>query len=139
MSGQQQVDLSQIRGDWYFHMKYLMNAIERTLERQKKLWEELGEDDADIASVIGEQARIWQELTAKKNDKGVIPVGDALIDEFIDKSKETKPLCDAYEEANDLAASYYHTDTTAERFTEACRQVRSLCEDLVMMREQAPS
>ena len=30
------VDLSQIRGDWKFHMDYLQNAIEQTLKRQRK-------------------------------------------------------------------------------------------------------
>jgi hypothetical protein len=38
---QPKVDFSAIRGDWRFHLNYLRNAIDRTLERQQGYWREM--------------------------------------------------------------------------------------------------
>ena len=133
-----QVDFSQIRGDWAFHMEYLTNAITRTLKRELLLWESLGQSEATIDDLDKDQVRIWEELTGKSDVSGSIPVADDLVQAFIDVSARTKSPCDAFEEANELSGSLFHTDTPAEQFTEACRQIRTLCEDLIMMREQDP-
>ena len=44
------VDLSQIRGDWDFHSRYVTNAMEQTLKRQNKLWRELKKKSRKIAA-----------------------------------------------------------------------------------------
>ena len=133
-----QVDLSQIRGDFTFHMEYLTNAITQTLKRELQLWESLGQSEATIDELVKGQVRIWEELTGKSDVSGSIPAADDLVQAFIDISARTKPACDAFEETNELSGSLFHTDTPAEQFTEACRQIRTLCEDLIMMREQDP-
>ena len=35
------VDLSQIRGDWHFHTRYVTNAMDQTLKRLHKTWRAL--------------------------------------------------------------------------------------------------
>jgi hypothetical protein len=124
------VDLSQIRGDWKFHMDYLQNAIERTLERQQKYWAELG-DHPEIDACIKEQKALWADLRANANDKGTISTTDGMMEEFINACRESKPLCDAWQDDNDGG--------TAEEFAEACRQARALCDDLEMMKDQRPA
>jgi len=123
------VDLSQIRGDWKFHMDYLQNAIEQTMQRQEKYWSELGGDE-EIDNAVAEQARIWGELIANANNNGTIPTADGRIDDFIAACRDAKGRCDAYEGKADSAS--------AEEFSEACRQVRALCDDLAMMKDQRP-
>ena len=61
------VDLSQIRGDWKFHMDYVQNAIEQTLKRQVKVWAELG-NDSDIDASVRQQNQLWTDLKAGAND-----------------------------------------------------------------------
>jgi hypothetical protein len=134
-----QVDLSQIRGDWAFHMNYLTNAIEQTVKRQLKLMDEAGVSAGEIEQLVKKQAGIWQAVIADSDSDGVIPTADSRVQEFIEVSRQTKPLCDAYEEAEGLSGACYVTDSPAEQFTEACRQVRGLCDDLEMMREQRPA
>ena len=128
MSGE--VDLSQIRGDWKFHMNYLQNAIERTLERQRKFWAELSNND-DIDANVKQQNALWEELKAGANDKGTISTTDGKMEEFIEACLASKSICDAYESAND-------EDAAVEEFAECCRQARSLCPDLEMMKDQRP-
>ena len=128
MSGE--VDLSQIRGDWKFHIDYLQHAIERTLERQKQYWQKLGNNDEIDASVKQQQA-LWSDLKAGANDAGTISTTDGKLEEFIAACLASKPLCDAYEDANP-------DDQAVEEFCETCRQARSLCPDLEMMKEQRP-
>ena len=123
------VDLSQIRGDWKFHMDFLQNAIEQTMKRQEKYWSELG-DDKEIDDAVANQARIWGELSANANAKGTIPTADGQVDEFIAACRDAKGRCDGYEENGD--------SESVEEFSEACRQVRALCDDLVMMKDQRP-
>jgi hypothetical protein len=67
-------DLPQIRGDWSFHMSYVQNAIEQTMKRQLKLWD---------------------ELKAGANSDGQISVdNDELLDEFIEACRQTRALMD---------------------------------------------
>lgn len=123
------VDLSQIRGDWKFHMDYLQNAIDQTMKRQVQRWGDLG-DDEEIDNAVAEQSRIWGELIANANDKGTIPTADGRIEAFITACRGAKARCDAYEDKVD--------SVTVEEFSEAGRQVRALCDDLEMMKDQRP-
>ena len=133
------VDFSQIRGDWTFHMKYVTNAISQTVSRQQDMLGDAGAVGAKLEELVARQAQLWAELGSAADDKGIIPLGnDSALQTFIDASRETKEACDAFEEANGLGGSLNFTDTPAEHFTEACRQVRALCDDLEMMREQRP-
>lgn len=125
----QGVDLSQIRGDWKFHMDYVQNALEQTLKRQLTSWGELG-DDADIAASVSQQNKLWADLKAGANDKGTVSTTDGTLEEFIVVCRASKELCDAYQDRNESEA--------AEEFAEACRQARGLCDDFEMMKEQRP-
>lgn len=124
-----EVDLSQIRGDWKFHMDYVQNAVDQTLKRQLKYWGEFG-GDADIGAAVTRQAELWAALKAKANDKGTIPTADGQLAEFIATCRDAKPLCDACEDKDE--------SELAEEFAEACRQARALCDDLEMMIGQRP-
>ena len=124
------VDLSQIRGDWKFHMDYLQNAIEQTLKRQKKYWAELN-NDAEVDAAVKEQHALWTDLKANVNDKGTISTTDGMMEEFIGACRGSKALCDKYQDGDD--------SETVEEFAEACRQARSLCDDLEMMKDQRPA
>ncbi len=124
------VDLSQIRGDWKFHMDYVQNAVDQTLKRQVKSWGEL-DDDAEIGASVGQQAQIWADLKANANDKGTISTSDGKLQEFIAASRGAKERCDAFQDQDD-------SSELVEEFAEACRQVRALCDDLEMMIGQRP-
>lgn len=123
------VDLSQIRGDWKFHMDYLQNAIDKTIQRQEKYWSELG-DDAQIGAAVDQQSSIWAGLRENQNEKGTISTTDGQMEAFIDACRGAKGLCDAYEDKID--------SEIVEEFTEACRQLRALCDDLILLKEQRP-
>jgi hypothetical protein len=123
------VDLSQIRGDWKFHMDYVQNATDQTMKRQLKYWGELS-NDAGIDADISQQARIWSDLNANANEKGTIPTTDGRLEEFISACRDAKSRSDTYQDNGDSAL--------VEEFSEACRQVRALCDDLEMMMEQRP-
>ncbi len=70
----QEVDFSQIRGDWFFHMNYLINALEQTQKRQAKL---------------------WRQVKAARNDDGALPVDqDHLMEDFIDAVRMTNSFMD---------------------------------------------
>jgi hypothetical protein len=69
------VDLSQIRGDWDFHSRYVTNAMEQTLKRANKYWREL-------------------KKTSRK--KGQVPVDGVLMEEFIEACMQTRALTDDY-------------------------------------------
>ena len=124
------VDLSQIRGDWKFHMDYLQNAIEKTLIRQRQYWAELG-GDAGIEESVQAQNKLWNDLKAGANDKGTISTTDGVMEEFISACRASKEICDTWQDAND--------SEPAEEFAETCRQVRALCDDLEMMKGQRPA
>jgi hypothetical protein len=123
------VDLSQIRGDWKFHMDFVQNAIEQTLKRQLMYWNDLG-DNADIDESVKQQQKLWAELQTGANDKGTISTTGDTLGEFIVACRGSRDLCDVYQDQND--------SELAEEFAEACRQVRGLCDDLEMMKDQRP-
>jgi hypothetical protein len=69
------VDLSQIRGDWDFHTRYVTNAMEQTLKRLLK---------------------DWRALKKKPGKKGQVPVDGPLMDEFMEACSQTRAICDDY-------------------------------------------
>lgn len=69
------VDLSQIRGDWDFHARYVTNAMEQTLKRQAKL---------------------WRELKKASKKKGQVPVDGMLMEEFSEACRQTRALTDDF-------------------------------------------
>jgi hypothetical protein len=69
------VDLSQIRGDWDFHSRYVTNAMEQTLKRVNKYWKEL-------------------KKTSKK--KGQVTVDGELMEEFIEAIMQARAITDDY-------------------------------------------
>jgi hypothetical protein len=69
------VDLSQIRGDWDFHSRYVTNAMEQTLKRTNKYWKEL-------------------KKASKK--KGQVPVDGELMEEFIEAVMQARAMTDDY-------------------------------------------
>ena len=140
MSDAPQVDLSQIRGDWHFHLNYLANAIKQSLVRAQKMWGEVKDEvnDATIEEFVDQLGASWSRLEATGNDKDRIDITSPVLDEFIDICARSKAPCDAMEEARGLAGSSSTNDNALEQFTEAMRQTRSFNDDLVMMREQKP-
>lgn len=123
------VDLSQIRGDWKFHMDFLQNAVEQTLKREAKSWAVLG-GDATIDANVQAQQTLWADLKTGANDAGTINTTDDKMEEFIVACRASKPLCDAYEDRESTEA--------VEEFAEASRQARALCDDLEMMQGERP-
>ena len=71
----EKVDLSQIRGDWDFHSRYVTNAMEQTLKRANKY---------------------WRELKKASRKKGQVPVDGVLMEEFIEACMQTRALTDDY-------------------------------------------
>jgi hypothetical protein len=71
----EKVDLSQIRGDWDFHSRYVTNAMEQTLKRANKY---------------------WRELKKAPGKKGQVPVDGVLMEEFIEACMHTRALTDDY-------------------------------------------
>jgi cysteinyl-tRNA synthetase len=71
----EEVDLSQIRGDWDFHARYVTNAMEQTLKRQNKLWKAL-------------------KKASKK--KGQVPVDSLLMEDFSEACRQTRALTDDF-------------------------------------------
>ncbi len=69
------VDLSQIRGDWDFHTRYVTHAMDRTLKRANKYWKEL-------------------KKASKK--KAQVPVDGDLMDEFIEACMQVRGITDDF-------------------------------------------
>jgi hypothetical protein len=69
------VDLSQIRGDWDFHARYVCNAMEQTLKRTNKY---------------------WKELKKASKRKGQVPVDGQLMEEFIEACMQTRAITDDF-------------------------------------------
>lgn len=67
------VDLSAIRGDWDFHVRYVTNALDQTLKRV---------------------AKSWRALKGKAPAAGQVPVDGALMEEFIEACRQTRALTD---------------------------------------------
>ena len=72
-AGEVQADLSQIRGDWNFHMRYATNAIEQTVARLNK---------------------VWEEMKANAPAEGEVAVDTDLCEEFIEACRQTRGLTD---------------------------------------------
>jgi len=140
MSDAPEVDLSQIRGDWFFHMNFLSNAMDKTLERAEKILHHVRDDVGDeISGRLSDIRETWDILRADKDDKGTINIKNPLVDEFIAKLERTKELCDTLEVEKGLSGSSSIYDNDLEHFTEALRQARCFAPDFIMMREQSPS
>ena len=69
------VDLSQIRGDWDFHSRYVTNAMEQTLKRVNKY---------------------WKQLKKAPGKKGQVPVDGELMAEFIEAVMQARAMTDDY-------------------------------------------
>ena len=140
MSDAPEVDLSQIRGDWHFHLNYLANAVKQSLVRAQKMWgdvqAEIGSDE--IGQFVEQLGETWARLEGTANDKDRIDITSPIVDEFIDVCTRSKAPCDAMEEAKGLRGASASSDSPLEHFTEAMRQTRSFNDDLIMMREQKP-
>ncbi len=72
-AGEVQADLSQIRGDWNFHMRYATNAIEQTVARLNK---------------------VWEEMKANAPTEDEVAVDTDLCEEFIEACRQTRGLTD---------------------------------------------
>ena len=72
-AGEVHTDLSQIRGDWNFHMRYATNAIEQTVSRLTK---------------------VWEEMKANAPAEGEVAVDTDLCEEFIEACMQTRALTD---------------------------------------------
>ena len=72
-AGEVKTDLSHIRGDWNFHMRYSTNAIEQTITRLNK---------------------IWDEMKANAPAEGEVAVDTDLCEEFIEACMQTRALTD---------------------------------------------
>ena len=135
-----EVDFSAIRGDWYFHMSFITNAMTRTLQRASRMWADIAAEfeSQDVSRLVAAQAEQWAALTADLDDKGALKTQASAYQQFIAVCRSTKEHCDALEEAHGASGSSSSYDSELEQFTESCRQARGLCDDLEMMREQRP-
>ena len=139
MSESPQVDLSQIRGDWYFHMNFLERGMESVLARAVKLLDEVKADvDPGLSSLAHEVADGWKALAKNRGPKDSFDVAQAGLDDFLKLLASTKKPFDEFEEAKGLGGSASTYDSKLEHFTEAMRQARSYNDDFIMMREQKP-
>lgn len=67
------VDLSQIRGDWHFHTRYVTNAMDQTLKRLHKS---------------------WRALLSQAPAEGEVPMSGPLMEEFLEACRQTRALTD---------------------------------------------
>ncbi|MDP6437149.1 MAG: hypothetical protein QF790_10030 [Gammaproteobacteria bacterium] len=70
---EKKVDLSQIRGDWDFHSRYVAHAMDQTLKRANKL---------------------WREMKASSRKKGQVPVDGETTEAFIEAIYQAKGMTD---------------------------------------------
>ena len=131
-----QVDFSAIRGDWRFHMNYVSNAISRTLMRELKYWDKLGgkSPKKELDDVVKRQADTWKAIMSTLDPKGSIRVEAAVINDFIGACRATRGPSDAWVDQSNASPNL----ANIKEFAEACRQLRGLCDDVEMMREQKP-
>jgi hypothetical protein len=134
---QPQVDMSQIRGDWHFHMNYVSHAIDVTLARGMKEWSGLADaaPPATLDALVGQLSAQWGRIAADRDARGSIRVEPPVVAEFAGACRATKEPCDAWVRQH-AAGSKHLADVKA--FAESCRQLRALCDDLDLMREQKP-
>jgi hypothetical protein len=72
-AGEVKTDLSQIRGDWNFHMRFVTNALEQTIKRLNKTWD---------------------EMKATSESEGEVTIDSDLCEEFIEACRQTRGLTD---------------------------------------------
>jgi len=73
---EQEVDLSSIRGDWYFHFNYLVNAVEQTQKYQMK---------------------VWRKIKSLRDKDGIVSAEhDDLIQEYIEAVRMTNSFMDDF-------------------------------------------
>ena len=135
---EQGVDLSQIRGDYWFHLNYLANAITQTIKRERRYLDSLKISDAEIAGAVQRREELWGELKATGDGKAAFRTDSPLVDEFMQACRGSKDALDALEVAQGQSGSASTYNTELEHFTEACRQNRAFCDDIEMMRDQDP-
>ncbi len=70
---EQKVDLTQIRGDWVFHCRYVTQAMEQTLKRLHKT---------------------WRVLKANAPAAGQVPMSGPLMEDFLEACRQTRALTD---------------------------------------------
>ena len=70
---EQNVDLSQIRGDWHFDCRYVTNAMDQTVKRLLKN---------------------WRALKSKAPAPGEVAMDGALMEEFLEACRQTRALTD---------------------------------------------
>jgi hypothetical protein len=131
-----QVDFSMIRGDWHFHMNYVSHAVDQTLARAAKLWAALGGRSTEPA-LDAEFARLssaWAAVSADRDDKGSVKPESPAVNDFIAACRAAREPGDAW---LDRSADASNIEAVKE-FAESCRQLRGLCDDLELMREQKP-
>jgi len=134
-----QVDLSQIRGDYHFHMNYVNNAVTQTQKRVDKMWADLNDTgNEELGAMVARLSTLWSQLLRGANDKGTPRFDSNEYQDFLETALATKDVCDTLEAERGESGSCSWQDTPLEQFTEACRQLRGLCDDLEMMREQQP-
>jgi len=140
MSEAAEVDFSQIRGDWHFHLNFLANAVKQSLVRAQKMWGEVESEAGSeaIGELVAKLGDAWSRLESAATEKDRIDIASPVVDEFMELCTATKGPCDDLEATQGLGGSASIYDTPLEQFTEAMRQVRSFNDDLVMMREQKP-
>jgi len=131
-----QLDFSAIRGDWRFHMSYVSNAVNRTLARELKYWGQLGgkSPKKDLDDAVKRQADTWKAIMSNLDPKGSIRVEAAVINDFRGACRATREPCDAWVVQSGASPNL----ATVKELAEACRQLRGLCDDLELMREQKP-
>jgi hypothetical protein len=131
-----QVDFSAIRGDWRFHMNYVSNAISRTLTRELKYWDKLGgkSPKKELDDAVKRQTETWKSIMSSPDPKGSIRVEAAAINDFLAACRATREPCDAWVDQSAASPNL----ANLKEFAEACRQLRGLCDDVEMMRDQKP-
>jgi hypothetical protein len=140
MSESPEVDFSQIRGDWHFHINYVANAVHQTLARAVKMWGgvQAEANDPAIGELVAKLEDTWGRLEQTATGEDKMDTTSPILDEWLAVCDQIKAPCDGMEEAKGLGGSGAISDLPLEQFTEAMRQVRSFNEDLIMMREQKP-
>jgi hypothetical protein len=130
-----QVDMSAIRGDWHFHMNYVSHAISVTLARAMKQWAGLAaaSPPVEMATLAAQMAALWSGIAADLDSKGSVRVEAAAVTEFEAVCRATREPCDAWVAGHAAGSSHL---AGVKEVAEACRQLRALCDDLDLMREQ---
>ena len=134
---QPQVDLSQIRGDWHFHMNYVSHAIDVTLARGLKEWTAVSSGaPATVGALVTQLSSLWTQVSSNRDARGSVRIEATAVAEFEAACRATKEPCDAW--VKQQAGSPPAKVADVKAFAESCRQLRAMCDDLDLMREQQP-